>query len=263
MLVVVVGAAVPGEVYFHTFSITDWYSTYFLNLLKNRSILIKMQNNPFVTRTSTSPFISRIWQANFTHNGELTVTANGTWDMIFGRLDGTIGCIITGPTTEPVRYQYHAGQWALGIQFKPGVYLPGLPAREVINTSRSLKDDGKLFWLKGLSFRVPDFDTAEQFVDQLHQHKLLARDVVVERTLEKGKVAGPKRSVQRHFANTTGLPLSRHQQIARAHKAAELLRAGLSITQVVHDCDYYDQAHLTRSLKQFLGTTPGQVEPKR
>jgi AraC-like DNA-binding protein len=31
------------------------------------------------------------------------------------------------------------------------------------------------------------------------------------------------------------------------------------VLQVVHDMGYFDQAHLTRSLRHFIGRTPAQV----
>ena len=33
----------------------------------------------------------------------------------------------------------------------------------------------------------------------------------------------------------------------------------MPIAEVVHDAGYYDQAHLTRSLKRLIGLTPGQI----
>lgn len=218
-----------------------------------------MQSDPFISRESNSPFIYRVWEAHFSSEGELTVTADGTWDIVFSRYKGKTTCSITGPTTGVVTYSYHAGQWALGMQFREGVYLPSLPASEVINATRPLAADNAKILLEGHSFVVPDYDGVEDFVDQLYHQKLIARDVVIERALEKGDVQVPKRSVQRHFTGTTGIPLSRHKQIQRAQKAAKLLRNGTTIADVVVECGYYDQAHLTKSLKQFLGATPEQI----
>jgi len=46
----------------------------------------------------------------------------------------------------------------------------------------------------------------------------------------------------------------------RAHKAVELLQQGVSILDTVYEAGYYDQPHLTRSLKQFIGKTPSQIQ---
>jgi len=214
----------------------------------------------FISRSSNSPFIRQVWQAQFTRDGQLNVAADGTWDIVFSEHDDKMTCLITGPTTKVNTYNYYKNQWALGVQFKEGTYLPGMPAREVINASRSVATKQRTIWLKNHTFSVPTYQNVEQFVQQLYDLKLLARDVVIERTLHKKDITTPIRSIQRHFTATTGIPLNRHQQIMRAQKAAQLLREDIAITAVVHECGYYDQAHLNRSIKQFLGSTPQQLK---
>ena len=48
-------------------------------------------------------------------------------------------------------------------------------------------------------------------------------------------------------------------QIERARRAVARLRGGVSIADVAQDAGYFDQAHLTRSLKRFIGQTPMQI----
>jgi methylphosphotriester-DNA--protein-cysteine methyltransferase len=45
----------------------------------------------------------------------------------------------------------------------------------------------------------------------------------------------------------------------RAHHAQDLLEQGVSILDTVDEAGYFDQPHLTRSLKQFIGYTPAQL----
>jgi len=52
------------------------------------------------------------------------------------------------------------------------------------------------------------------------------------------------------------------RQIERARYATVLLREGRSILDVVYEAGYYDQSHLTRSLKYFIGQTPTQIMQK-
>ena len=49
------------------------------------------------------------------------------------------------------------------------------------------------------------------------------------------------------------------RQIERARYATNLLRDGASILDTVHEAGYFDQAHLTRSLKVLIGETPASV----
>jgi AraC-like DNA-binding protein len=46
------------------------------------------------------------------------------------------------------------------------------------------------------------------------------------------------------------------RQIERARFAVNLLKEGALIADVVWQCGYYDHAHLTRSLRQWIGITP-------
>jgi methylphosphotriester-DNA--protein-cysteine methyltransferase len=57
----------------------------------------------------------------------------------------------------------------------------------------------------------------------------------------------------------TGLTQDAIRQIERARRAADLLDRGESIAETVARAGYADQAHLTRSLKRFVGETPGQI----
>jgi AraC-like DNA-binding protein len=67
------------------------------------------------------------------------------------------------------------------------------------------------------------------------------------------------RSVQRRFLRATGLTYGTLDQIERAREAATLLEQGISIADAVYYAGYADQPHLTRSLKRFVGQTPGQI----
>jgi methylphosphotriester-DNA--protein-cysteine methyltransferase len=49
------------------------------------------------------------------------------------------------------------------------------------------------------------------------------------------------------------------RQIERARYATTLLQQGLSILDVVYEAGYYDQPHLTRALKHFIGQTSAQL----
>jgi AraC-like DNA-binding protein len=49
------------------------------------------------------------------------------------------------------------------------------------------------------------------------------------------------------------------RQIEPARHATNLLRHGSHIAAVAHHAEYFDQAHLTRSLKYFVGQIPAQI----
>jgi methylphosphotriester-DNA--protein-cysteine methyltransferase len=88
------------------------------------------------------------------------------------------------------------------------------------------------------------------------------RDPVVETALQGQLKDVSIRTARRHFLRTTGLTQSTVRQIERARHATILLKQGVSILDVVHEAGYYDQPHLTRSLKYFIGQTPTQIMQK-
>jgi methylphosphotriester-DNA--protein-cysteine methyltransferase len=49
------------------------------------------------------------------------------------------------------------------------------------------------------------------------------------------------------------------RQIDRARHATQLLREGHPIADVVAQAGYFDQAHLTHSLRRLIGLTPAMV----
>jgi AraC-like DNA-binding protein len=67
------------------------------------------------------------------------------------------------------------------------------------------------------------------------------------------------RSVERHVSRATGLTRGTIRQIRRAEGAVELLSRGVSALDTARRAGYADQAHLTRSLKRFVGQTPSQI----
>jgi AraC-like DNA-binding protein len=49
------------------------------------------------------------------------------------------------------------------------------------------------------------------------------------------------------------------RQIERARFAVNLLREGVPIADVVWQCGFSDHAHLTHSLRQWIGITPTMI----
>jgi methylphosphotriester-DNA--protein-cysteine methyltransferase len=88
---------------------------------------------------------------------------------------------------------------------------------------------------------------------------VIARDDVVAAAIRGDGQPLTIRSIQRHFRRTTGMTHGRFRQIERARCATNLLRDGASILDAVHEAGYFDQAHLTRSLKLLIGETPATV----
>jgi AraC-like DNA-binding protein len=169
---------------------------------------------------------------------------------------------VRGPETRATpAYCPPDAEW-VGIQLKPGAFMSALPPREVMDRSdvNLPEATGKSFWLNGRAWQFPDFDNADTFVDWLARDGLLAREPLVEAVLLGQQLADlSARTVQRRFMQATGLTHTALRQIKRARYATALLKQGVSILDTVYEAGYFDQPHLTRSLKHYVGLTPAQI----
>jgi AraC-like DNA-binding protein len=214
----------------------------------------------FEERPSDSPVVERIWRARSEHAGSFISLAMSHWEMVVTRQYGVTMLTVRGPETKATPLDCSGdGEW-LGIRFKLGTVMPHLPASNLVDRGVNLPDAGsRSFWLHGSAWQFPDFENADTFVDWLVRDGLVVREPVVHAALQGQLKDLSLRTAQRHFLRTTGLTHSAVRQIERARYATTLLQQGVSILDVVYEAGYFDQPHLTRSLKYYIGQTPAQI----
>ncbi len=209
-------------------------------------------------RPSDSPFIERVWSCHSGSGGRFLAVASTHWDFVVSRVAGQTTFTLHGPETQPREVECPPeGEW-FAIRFKAGTYMPGLPVSRLVNGNdvtlpRSFR--GR-FRLEGLAFEIPSFDNAELLVERLVRRGLLRRDAGVAAALAGDDEAMNTRTAQRHFLHATGMSHTALKQIDRARRATLLLREGLPPSDVAYEAGYFDQAHLTRSLRKLIGVTP-------
>ena len=139
--------------------------------------------------------------------------------------------------------------------------MPQLPKQELVDNALHLPESAKdSFQLpQSGSWQFPDFENADTFVNKLVRENLLMHDQVVEDVLRGQTKDLSLRSIQRRFLHVTGLTYKAIQQIERARHALALLKSGIPIPETAYRAGYFDQPHLTRSLKLFAGQTPAQI----
>jgi hypothetical protein len=211
----------------------------------------------FEDRISDSPLVERVWRCQSERAGRFTSVAASQCEMVVSRVQGKTFFTLRGPETKATTADCPAeGEW-LGIRFKLGTFLPQfLPGRLRDRNDVTLPDrSGRSFWLNGSAWEYPDFENAEIFVKRMIQAGLVTRDSSVDAVLHGEVRPASRRSAQRHFLRSTGVSYAAYRQIERARHAANLLQEGVSIVDVAHRAGYYDQAHLARSVKRFMGQT--------
>jgi AraC-like DNA-binding protein len=224
-----------------------------------------MQNdNTFIhfeDRVSDHPLVERVWRCHSDRAESFLSVAANSFEMAITRLGGKSFLTLRGPETIATSLDCPAdGQWVC-IRFKVGTHMP----RFLPGSLRDQNDvtlpaaSGRSFWLNGSALEYPDFENAETFVQRLTKSGILTRDRIVEDTLLRRPEELSLRSAQRHFLRSTGVTYGTFRQIERARYATNLLREGASILDVVGRAGYFDQAHLTRSLRRFIGETPSRI----
>jgi hypothetical protein len=216
-------------------------------------------------RSSDSPLIERVWRSHSERAGTFLSIAACHWEMVVTRHQGTLSLTVRGPETRATPAELPAeGEW-FAIRFGLGTWMPMLPPGQLRDgrTVTLPAASSRKFWLDGSAWEYPRFDDAETFAARLQRRGLVEVDPVVGRALAGGPGA-PKgnvsRTVERHFRRATGLTRGAVRQIERARIAARRLREGAAIGDATFEAGYFDQAHLSRSLRRFVGQTPTEIQ---
>jgi AraC-like DNA-binding protein len=215
----------------------------------------------FEERASDHPFVEKVWRCHSDRGDTFLSVAANSFEMAITRLGGKSFLTLRGPETAATTLDCPAeGQW-ICIRFKPGTFMPQfLPGSLRDHQDVTLPPaTAQSFWLNGSAMEYPGFDNAETFVRRLAKSGILSRDPVAQDTLLRRPRELSLRSAQRHFLRSTGITYTAFRQIERARYATILLREGIPILDIVSRLGYVDQAHLTRSLKRFIGETPTRI----
>jgi len=227
----------------------------------NETIQRKSEFIHFEDRASDHPFVEKVWRCHSDRADTFLSIAANNFEVAITRLGGKSFLTLRGPETTATALDCPAeGEW-ICIRFKVGTFMPRfLPGSLLDHKDVTLPPaTGHSFWLNGSALEYPDFDNAETFVKRLAKSGILSRDSIVDDTLLRQPGELSLRSAQRHFLRSTGVTYATFRQIERARYATNLLREGVSILDVVSSAGYFDQAHLTRSLRRFIGETPARI----
>jgi AraC-like DNA-binding protein len=215
----------------------------------------------FEDRASDSLLVEKIWRCHSERGDAFHSIAACHFEMAVTRLRGKVFITLRGPETRAITLDCPAeGEW-LGIRFKLGTFMPQfLPGTLRDHRDVNLPNaTNRSFWLDGSAWEYPNFENAETFVKRLAKTGLIAHEPAVDAALKAEARASSLRSTQRRFLRSTGITHATFRKIERARYATNLLKEGLAILDVVQLAGYFDQAHLTRSLKYLTGQTPARI----
>lgn len=209
---------------------------------------------------SASPYIETVSDGYTLSAGSTIRPSEIHWHMVVLKHCGQTQLRVVGPWTSAGLVEWGEGGEIVWIKLKLGTYFPHLPPRKLLNNETPLPGAASnSFWLKGSAWQFPNHENAETFVNRLVREEILVQDPVIHPTLQDQPPDMSSRTLRHRFQYATGLSQNHIRQYERAQQAAALLEQGVSILDTVDMLGYFDQPHLTRSLKRFVGKTPAQL----
>lgn len=211
-------------------------------------------------RLSDSPYVATVTRGRTVSDGSTMRPAECHWHMVVVRYEGSTRLVVSGPWTEAGVLTYPEGVELLWIKFALGTFMPDMPVRHQLDRETSLPQAAyQSFLLNKSRWQFPGYENVETFVERLVRDDALVRDPVVHAVLRDQPQELASRTVRHRFKLATGLTQSHIHQVERAQRAEALLRQGVSISDAVYQAGYFDQPHLTRSLKRCIGHTPAEI----
>ena len=216
-------------------------------------------------RRSDSPYVEAVTHGWTESDGSTVRPAECRWHLVVVRQADDARALAVGPLTGAGVASWGAGAEILWIKFTLGTFMPHMPARNLLDTEMVLPDaTSKSFWLGGSTWPFPDPENADVFVERLVREGVLARDPVVGAASTGCPPQGlSPRTLRHRYLRATGLAQGAVRQVERANQAAARLQRGIPIPDVVHEEGYFDQSHMTRSLKRWVGHTPARIATAR
>lgn len=190
----------------------------------------------------------------------MTSVAGVRWGLVFWEQAGRRYADVSGPETRTGTAPVPEGATFTGIEFAVGTSLRTVPTPTLVDGGIGLPDTTRRsFRLDGARWETPGPDDAEALVDRLVAAGTVVRDRLVADVLRGHRPAVSDRTVERRFRAATGLTRGAVRQIERARTAAELLAAGDQVADVVAKLGYFDEPHLARALRAYVGRTVRQL----
>jgi hypothetical protein len=190
----------------------------------------------------------------------MTSVATVSWGLVFWEREGRAYAGISGPETRTGTAPVPEGASFVGIEFAVGTSLRAVPTPDLVDRGAVLPDaTRRTFRLDGVRWESPAPDDAEALVDRLVRAGAVVRDPLVTDVRRGHRPAVSRRTVERRFRAATGLTHGAVRQIERARNASVLLAAGAPVADVIAKLEYFDEPHLTRALRRYVGRTARQL----
>lgn len=207
-----------------------------------------------------SPYLDQISYGYSLRDDRVNRPAEIHWHLVLVKRHNQRFVVLVGPWQSAGQAAWQGDAELIWIRFRLGSFLASLPVAQYTNNELPLAQRSpNRFQLLGDDWESPDIEQVEDFIAKLKKSGSLVHDPLIEDVLAGYQPELAPRTVRHRFLQATGLSQSEIRQYQRAKRALELLSSGRSIADTLFELDYFDQAHLNRSLKRWFGQTPGQL----
>jgi hypothetical protein len=215
----------------------------------------------FDYKPSDSPLVDFIYTTRSETSASFISAAAYHSELVVTKQNGKTTLSIRGPESKASQAPIPENAEFMGIVLKLGAYMPKLPPVNLLdNNSVHLEESSyNAIWL-GSAWQIPNYENVDTFISRLVREGLLVYEPLVSAVIENKPLDISLRTIQRRFLQATGVTHKTIQQIDRAKEAAKLLEEGRAILDTSYELGYFDQAHLTKSLKHYLGMTPSEIK---
>ncbi|MEW2287292.1 helix-turn-helix domain-containing protein [Streptomyces sp. NPDC047841] len=212
------------------------------------------------SRPSELAYVERVWRSRSEDVCRMMSVATSHGELVFWQHRGEAQAAVLGPEAKASLAPVPEDSVFFGISFALGTSMPHIPVSRLVGGSAEIPDvTRRSLWLKGSAWHVPDYGNAEAFVRRMVREGIVDVDPVVPAVLGGAGPDVSERTLQRRFVAATGLTQGAIRQIHRARQAAVLIQEGVPAPEVTHRLGYFDQPHLARSLKRYVGRTATQL----
>ncbi|WP_052341564.1 helix-turn-helix domain-containing protein [Salinarimonas rosea] len=188
------------------------------------------------------------WVASADAPRDALVLPDGCVDLILARRPGTAPELrVSALMDAPTRVRLSPGERLAGFRLAPGRrvdvgVLSAVPPADAEDAAAILD-------------RLPEIAPRSPRLEEALACLAEARDVAGA----AARAGVAPRTLQRLVRAETGRSPDFWRRLARARRAGRALLAGTSPAEAAFAAGYADQAHLTRELSRWLGTTPGRL----